>query len=272
MKSDRQLARRIYVILLHLYPADFRRGYADELTLLFVDMHRAAAAQGLRARAQLWLTVLLDLLSSAMRERIRTMLNSRSAAVISLVLCFPLLFVVITASLNYEPPFVQHYLTEPDGYTPTGLARVIMAVMLLSLPAAFVINLMPMFTRARSEETTPFKLTPAHAITGASILLVIMMIFSQQVLYELRPFVNRLGSAAILGQGLCLLGTLSLPVAFLLNRLPRLTKAGSEGALIFQPTSINLIAGAAILLIILMLISTLALEATACSIGVPNCD
>jgi hypothetical protein len=51
-------------------------------------------------------------------------------------------------------------------------------------------------------------------------------------------------------------------VAFLLNRLSRLAK----------PTTINLIIGAAILLAILMLASAILLEATACSMGVPNCD
>jgi hypothetical protein len=58
----------------------------------------------------------------------------------------------------------------------------------------------------------------------------------------------------------------------LLGRLPRLTRTGSEGALIFQPTSINLIIGAALLLVVLMEISGFMLETTACSIGIANCD
>ena len=275
MKAEAQLARRVYAALLHLYPADFRRGYAEELTLLFVDMHRAAAAQGRLACVNLWLTVLLDLLSSATRERMRTMLNSKLATAISLALCLPLLFVYITAMFNYEPAFVpllDQWMFAPDGYTPTMLGRIVMLGMLLSVPVAFVINLLPMLTKTGSQAATPFALTPAHTIIGMSILVVVLITFSQPVLYELRPFVAPLGSAAILGQGLCFLGLLALPVAFLLNRLPRLAKAGSGGVLSFVPTSINLIIGAAILLVILMLLSAFMLEETACSIGVPNCD
>jgi len=57
---------------LHLYPADIRRRYAHELTRLFEDMQRAAAAQGLRACLSLWLAILLDFVLSAIRERMRT--------------------------------------------------------------------------------------------------------------------------------------------------------------------------------------------------------
>jgi len=59
----------------------FRREYARELTLLFVDMYRAAAAQGLRALTSLWLAVLLDLMSSAIRERMCTMFNVKWSAI-----------------------------------------------------------------------------------------------------------------------------------------------------------------------------------------------
>jgi hypothetical protein len=99
---------------------------------------------------------------------------------------------------------------------------------------------------------------------------MVLAIFSGQVLHELRPFVRPLGVAAFLGQGLCLLALLPLPVAFLLDRLPRFR--GNRGARLFRPTSVNLIVGAVSLLIVLMLVSSLALETTACTIGVPNCD
>jgi hypothetical protein len=44
-----RLARQVYAALLYQYPADFRRSYAQELTRLFADMHRAACAEGRRA-------------------------------------------------------------------------------------------------------------------------------------------------------------------------------------------------------------------------------
>jgi hypothetical protein len=223
----------------------------------------------------LWLTMLLDLLSSAMRERIRAMANLKPATAISLVLCLPFLLVYITAMFNYELPFVpllDEWMFAPDGYTPTMLGRIVMLGLLLSVPGAFVINLLPMLTKAGSPGAPPFALAPAHTLMGMSTLVVVLITFSEPVLHELRPFVAPLGSASILGQGLCLLGLLPLPVAFLLNRLPHLTRTGPAGARTFQPTSINLIIGAAILLVILMVASAFILEATACSIGVPNCD
>jgi hypothetical protein len=76
MKNSARRARQVYTALLHLYPAGFRREYAHELSLLFVDMYRAAAGQGMRTLVGLWLAVLLDLLSSAIRERMQTMFNS----------------------------------------------------------------------------------------------------------------------------------------------------------------------------------------------------
>jgi hypothetical protein len=273
LKADQHppLTRWIYAAMLHLYPADFRRDYGAELTMLFIDMQRAAAGQGVLARLSLWLTILLDLASSAARERIRTMLKARTAAVVGIVLCLPLIFMLTTAVLNYEPPFVDQYLTQPDGYSPTPLARVIMVFTLLALPAALVINLLPMLRKTDRAGVTPFTLTPAHTAVGMSILVVLLGIMSRQVRFELEPFVSRLGSAAIIGEILFLLALLALPAAFLLNRLP-VTRSGGSGALIFQPTSLNLIIGAAALLIILTLISIFALETTACSIGVPNCD
>src|ERR671919_2609951 len=104
-----QLARRVYATLLHLYPGEFRRGYADELTLLFVDMQRATATQGRRALVSLWVTVLLDLLSSAIRERMRTMLKPKWAAGIGLILLVPTAFFFSIELFNYEPRLVQQF-------------------------------------------------------------------------------------------------------------------------------------------------------------------
>lgn len=275
MNACASLARRVYAALLHLYPATFRREYAEELTLLFVDLQRAASAQGLPASLRLWLRVLLDLIVSATRERSRTMLNAKSATAISLILSLPIVLVAITANIGYEPPFLDRlntYLLSPDGYTPTVLGRLAMLGMLFALPVAFVINLLAMVARARSEQATPFRLTPAHTITGISILIVVLLSLSSQIQHELRPFVTPLGSGAPLGQLLFFLALLAVPVAFLLGRLPRFATAGTGKGRTLQPTSINLIIGATILLVMLVIVSSFTLEGTACATGVPNCD
>src|SRR5262245_49142960 len=117
MKSDKQLVRQVYGAMLHLYPAEFRRGYAHELTLLFVDMYRDATAQGVLASVRLWLTMLLDLAASAVREWSHTMLNRRWAVIISLILFAPLALFFALDLANYAPPFVMRFfvwLFTPD--------------------------------------------------------------------------------------------------------------------------------------------------------------
>jgi len=199
-------------------------------------------------------------------------ISSKSATVLSLTLCLPFLFIYVTAVYELESFIPLRHLLTSDGFQPTLLGRLVMLGMLVCLPVAFLINLLPMVTQASSEQVLPFKLTSAHTLIGMSILILVLITMRHGVLYELRPFVNPLGSASSLGQLLFFLGLLALPMAFLLNRLPWLAQAGSRGGLTFQPTSINLIIGAAILLAILMIASAFMLETTACSIGVPNCD
>lgn len=271
IKSGTQVVRRVYSILLYLYPSDFRRAYADELILLFVDMHRAASDQGIGATFRLWLTVLFDLVSSASRERVRTMLTQRSANIISLLLCLPFLFVLTSVMLNYEPPFVA-WLEEPDGYTPTMAGRVFMVFMLLSVPVALVVNLLPRFRKVSTGEATPFVPTLIHTLIGGTILVIVLMLLSRQLFYELTPFVAPLGSAAIVGQLPCLLGVLLFPMAFLLNRLPYTIQIKSGDTLNPPAISIGLIVGATILLIVIGLVTIFGLETIACASGVPKCD
>jgi hypothetical protein len=65
---------------------------------------------------------------------------------------------------------------------------------------------------------------------------------------------------------------LALSATVLLNRLPRL-EARSDGTpegRAVMPA--NVMVGAVPILLMITLLSAFALEATACSVGVPNCD
>lgn len=271
LKSGTHFVRRVYGFLLYLYPSEFRRAYADELMLLFVDMHRAARARGLGAIIRLWVTVLFDLLSSASRERVRSMLTQRSATIVSLLLCLPFLFLLTTVVLGYEPPFAA-WFTEADGYTPTPQGRVVMILLLLSVPTALFINLLPRLRKVGSQSGAAFVPTTAHILVGGTILLVVLMLLARQLFHELRPFVAPLGSAAIGGQLFCLLGVLLLPLAFLLNRLPYTAPMKSGDALNPPAISMGLIVGATVLLIVIGLVTIFGLESIACASGVPKCD
>lgn len=62
MKHDRCFSYRLYCLLLHCYPAQFRRMYACEMAQTFRDSYRETVQQhGKRGVLRLWGTVLYDL-------------------------------------------------------------------------------------------------------------------------------------------------------------------------------------------------------------------
>ena len=198
------------------------------------------------------------------------MLGARWATLLSAALAMPLLLLLVLARLEYEPPFLP-LLTNPDG-TPTTLGRALMLGVLLSVPTGLVINLLPRLRRpaGRSARFVP---TSAHVIVGLAMLSVVMLTTAELGLNELRPFLARLGAAAFLGQVAFLLAVVALPVSVLLNRLPRFAAARWDGSPQGRTVvSANVIVGAVLILLMMMLLSALALEATACSVGVPDCD
>jgi hypothetical protein len=198
------------------------------------------------------------------------MLGARWATVLSAALAMPLLLLLIFVRLDYEPPFLP-LLNQPDG-TPTVLGRALMLGVLLSVPTGLVINLLP-HLRGRAGRSARFVPTPAHVIVGLTMLSVVMLTTAEMGLNELRPFVAPLGAAAFVGQVAFLLLVVALPVSVLLNRLPRFAAARWDGSPQGRTiVSANVIVGAVLMLLMIMLLSALALEATACSVGVPNCD
>ncbi len=198
------------------------------------------------------------------------MLGARWATALSAALATPLLLLLVFARLDYEPPFVP-LLADSHG-TPTTLGRAFMLGVLLSVPIGLLINLLPRFRRpeGRSMRFIP---TPAHVVVGLAMLSLVMLTTAEMSLNELRPFVAPLGAAAFVGQVAFLLVVVALPVTVMLNRLPRFAAAtwngSSQGRAV---VSANVIVGAVLILLMIMLLSAFALEATACSVGVPNCD
>ena len=153
-----------------------------------------------------------------------------------------------------------------------ALATPLLLAVLLSVPLGLVINLLPRLRRpaGRSARFVP---TPAHIIVGLAMLSVVMLTTAEMGLHELRPFVAPLGAAAFLGQVAFLLVVVALPVSVLLNRLPRFAAARWDGSPRGRTVaSANVIVGAVLILLMIMLLSAFALEATACSVGIPNCD
>jgi len=284
MMVDEETVGALYRKLLNLYPRAFREQLGESMEQTFHDLcneRKQRTERGLLGFV-LWLFVETGMgiikehvLLIGQGNRMKKMLNNpRSAAIISFILALPLTLLFLISVLEVEPfnGLLQSLFTAADGYRQNAFGLVVLLGALLLLPVGFLINLRGMVARADSERATAFRLTPAHLIIGGSVLLVVLITWADGVLYELRPFVPASGSGFIVGRVLFFLGLLALPVAFLLNLPGRLARAGPGGVRMFRPTSINLIAGAAILLIILMIASTFMLETIACSSGVPNCD
>ena len=198
------------------------------------------------------------------------MVGARWATVLSAVLAAPLMLVLIFVRLDYVPAFVP-LLSNPDG-TPTTFGRAFMLGVLLSVPTGLLINLLPRFRRpeGRSRRFVP---TATHVVVGLGMLSFVVLTTAEMGLNELRPLVAPLGVAAFLGQVAYLAMVVALPVAVLLNRLPRFAAARSDGSSRGRTVvSANVIVAAVLVLLMIMLLSAFALEATACSVGVPNCD
>jgi hypothetical protein len=97
-----------------------------------------------------------------MTQRIGPSQTPRWATSISIALCLPLLLLIGSAALDYEPPFVpllNRTLLAADGTGPTAIGRVVMLALLLSAPAAFAINLLAM--RRKRLRFTPHRPTPS---------------------------------------------------------------------------------------------------------------
>jgi hypothetical protein len=72
MRGKLLASERLYEALLHLYPKEFRAAYGQQMRLTFRDACRVAYHwNGVGGLLALWLPTLLDLLKSALEERVR---------------------------------------------------------------------------------------------------------------------------------------------------------------------------------------------------------
>ena len=155
-----------------------------------------------------------------------------------------------------------------------------MLALLLSPVAALVIDLVPRLAHGVGPGTGPTLRThatpPRHRSVGARRLVLAL---GDAVLNELEPFVAGSGWATPISQALALAAVSALPVAVLLNRLPRfaIARVPGSGGMITSPgaagvISMNVIVAAALTMVIMVLATALALESAACSIVGPSCD
>ncbi|HET9713019.1 MAG TPA: hypothetical protein VFP64_14085 [Pyrinomonadaceae bacterium] len=114
------LSTRVYGLLLLAYPAEFRREFGNEMLQVFRDSYRTEARNG--SVPSFWLRTLLDLVSTAAKERIDSgregvFMNRRSDAVALLgcagIIVLALLLHRYVTRNHAAPIFLLGYVLDP---------------------------------------------------------------------------------------------------------------------------------------------------------------
>lgn len=126
------MGARLYALLLHLYPAAFRREYGESMLQLWNDQRRAARGAG--GYAMLWLKTLRDLARSVPSAHVNERRRSTQRGAVSagafiwiviagFVVAFVAFSVVIPNSVGYLPGDEAAAIAGADLPTPAELAR-----------------------------------------------------------------------------------------------------------------------------------------------------
>jgi hypothetical protein len=118
-----KIATNLYRLLLHLYPAAFRREFGREMVLIFQGMSWVALERGgATALIGLWISFTGDLISTALVERLKEIFNMSASRfsrfvgatgiLFGLVLTLTVVY-ILSQVLNhpaYSPPIQWHYM------------------------------------------------------------------------------------------------------------------------------------------------------------------
>jgi len=162
MGFERKTVRIFYKKLLALYPRAFREQFGESMEQTFNDLwneRQRQAKQGLFGFV-LWMFVetavgiikesFIQIKRAKFMGNIFT--NQKSAAIIGLILAMPLAILLLIEMNNIEPlsSFFRKLTTEADGYSLNAFGRILIIGALLLLPAAFVINFIPISRNLRA--------------------------------------------------------------------------------------------------------------------------
>jgi hypothetical protein len=127
-RKKRSRSERAYALMLSVYPHEFRREYAREMTLVFADRFRAEAeGRGRGAMLRIWGEALVDLARNAPKQRLEVILGGaslmrtlRTIALALLAYAVTLLVIapVFARNVGTMPSFVGHLI---DALIATGL-------------------------------------------------------------------------------------------------------------------------------------------------------
>ncbi len=101
--------------------------------------------------------------------------NPKSAAIISIILALPLAIFFPIAVLEIEPfhGILKTLFTEADGYRANTLGLAVELGAALLLPAAFIVNLVPIVRNVRAGNS--IIATPINLLLGVALLVFLAM-------------------------------------------------------------------------------------------------
>ena len=143
MSTATPLSCRIYDLLLHAYPAQFRQAYAVPMSQLFRDCYRVEKQRGNFAPlAGLWVRTLLDVAHSAPREHIENLgkekhlmknLKNDVVALLGCVGIIALALVLLTYGRKYEVSSILLFGHALDAVVTAGVVGNLVVFLLVKI-------------------------------------------------------------------------------------------------------------------------------------------
>lgn len=184
MASDLKFVRALYKKLLALYPQTFREQLGESMVQTFDDLTQEWKQRSARGCTSLILGVFIDTGFGIVREHVhlatqgeymhKLLSTPRSAALISLFLCLPLVVLLPIGMLQIQPFYrlLTPLFTQADGHRQSVLGLSVILGAVLLLPAALVISTMPVLQAKRAGQS--LFTHPTNLIIAAAIVLVLL--------------------------------------------------------------------------------------------------
>lgn len=179
MTYNPETVRALYRKLLTLYPRAFREQLGESMEQTFVDLCRERRRKSERWWPVFVLWIFIETALGIVSERITQLRKENMkrhlladpgiAAVVSILLAFPLAFILSAGVFEIEPfnSWLKPLFTEPDGYRNSAVGLTILIGLFFLLPVAFIVSLIPVRRMVRAGQslfTYPFNLVLAFVI------------------------------------------------------------------------------------------------------------
>ncbi len=185
MADERHLVfRKLYKKLVALYPKPFRERFGESMMQTFDDLWRErvkgpAGAARTAGTFGFALRLCFNTCAGVIREHLfyftqrnsmnEKISNSRRAAILSFILALPMTIMFFLFKFGIEPPFAS-WLDDPDPDKPDVIGSLIVLVLALLLPVAFIIILRPIRQSIRAG--SGLTASPLNLILAAGIFLI----------------------------------------------------------------------------------------------------